>query len=140
MYRAPPSRVLALLTFSVACASTPPGSQYVHVVDPALPPKAKECFSRDAAESYARSIHQRVVDNWHIPRESRANQKVTVRIRIAESGDLVGMVPATSQDRFAESVLRAVRESDPFPRMEGDAKCLSEQTLVVTFSNPEVGR
>ena len=129
--------VFALLLLLASCAPDLPSQPYRHRIDPALPPAVKECLSRDAVESYASALHEEIIHRWRVPRGSEADQRVTVRLRIAETGELLLAELASEQrDAFSDSVLRAVQESAPFPPMDPDVRCLANEVLCATFSNP----
>ncbi len=122
----------------LGCSTPARVAPFVHEIDPNLSQEVQSCLNQDAVRAYFEDIHGRVMKQWVIPRGMQADHRVDVRFRIAPSGELLfAKVSSSTSEKLEESVLRAVNDVAPFPRVPDEATCITNYNLSAGFSNPE---
>lgn len=77
-----------------------------------------------------------VLENWTLPWDASPDSKVTVTIRLTQSGDVRELSALDEGSVVAQSALAAIRRAAPFGPLPPSAICLAEEPIVVTFRNP----
>jgi len=98
------------------------------------------CIARPEVATYMQNIHDRVVDLWHLPPGLDANQAVKLRFRLDVAGSAISVSLVEADDNaLGASAVDALREASPFPPMPESVRCLSDFSLIGTFTNPFAG-
>jgi hypothetical protein len=100
-------------------------------------PQPGECLAKVEAREYFYEVKRAIFQQWELPAGVAPDQTVNLRLRIAESGELLDATLAAGADsRLAASALEAVRRAAPFPRMSSEARCLDGTEVDASFRNP----
>jgi hypothetical protein len=100
-------------------------------------PQPGECLAKVEAREYFYEVKRAIFKQWELPAGSAPDQTVDLRLRIAESGELLEAALAAGADsQLAASALEAVRRAAPFPRMSSEARCLDGIEVMASFRNP----
>lgn len=96
------------------------------------------CLQSAFVTRYQQLIDDRTTSRWEVPYDADADDSVTIRIGIDQSGSLFKLetVKATN-DTFADSAVKALQSAAPFPPLNDNNRCLSEKTFIMTFNHPE---
>lgn len=116
-----------------------PTIPYVHRdPDEASQPEESECFERPAVRAALESLHGDVAEAWQIPPGVAPDQRIVLRFRLLESGDVseVEILSATDE-RTRGSALAAFRASVPFAALTEETSCLAGFRMNAVFANPE---
>jgi len=98
---------------------------------------AGDCFRNREARQHLYALQRAIFERWELPAGLEPDETVALRIRIAESGELLeAELLADAPTPLGASALDAVRGSAPFGPLSGDARCLSAMPLVGYFRNP----
>ena len=85
-------------------------------------------------------IHDRVVNHWRLPPGLDANQAVKLRFRLDVAGSATSVSLVEADDNaLGASAVDALRAASPFPPMPETVRCLSDFSLIGTFTNPFAG-
>ena len=101
---------------------------------------SSSCFGRKEVQDYLVTVEARTMQVWHLPRGASADQNVTLRFQldVAGSANRVSLVRA-SDNALGASAVDALRAASPFPAMSEPVRCLANQAILATFSNPLEG-
>jgi len=96
-----------------------------------------DCYGRSEVQSYISDVQDRVLGRWVLPPGVPADQRVTLRFKldVAGSASRVKLVDATD-NALGASAVDALRAASPFPALPETARCLAQNPIVATFSNP----
>jgi TonB family protein len=98
------------------------------------------CIARPEVATYMQDIHDRVVDRWILPPGLDANQAVKLRFRLDVAGSATSVSLVEADDNaLGASAVDALRAASPFPPMPEAVRCLSDFSLIGTFTNPFAG-
>ena len=100
-------------------------------------PSAPSCIAEPQVRAYLEAAKREVYDAWTLPNGVRAGQRLRLRFRISPTGAVQCLsIDPYSTGTLAVSAISAIGRADPFPALPPDATCLSNLTIVTTFSNP----
>ena len=98
------------------------------------------CIARPEVATYMQDIHDRVVDRWILPPGLEADQAVKLRFRLDVAGSATSVSLVEADDNaLGASAVDALRAASPFPPMPESVRCLSDFSLIGTFTNPFAG-
>ena len=75
---------------------------------------------------------------WEVPDGTADRAKVVLRFRLDDSGSAsdVAFVEAANPE-LGNSAVAALREASPFPPLDSNTRCISENELRAIFTVPE---
>jgi TonB family protein len=100
----------------------------------------RACLARPEVAAYMDEVKTRMFDRWKLPPGLESDQKVTLRFRLDAAGSAtsVSLVKADN-NAMGASAVDALHAASPFPPMSDQVRCLSQHSLIGTFSNPFAG-
>jgi TonB family protein len=100
----------------------------------------RACLARPEVAAYMEQVKARMFDRWVLPPGLESNQKVTLRFRLDSAGSATSVSLVKADDNaMGASAVDALRAASPFPPMPDEVRCLSQHSLIGTFSNPFAG-
>lgn len=100
----------------------------------------RECLERPEVTAYMEQVKARMFDRWVLPPGLESDQKVTLRFRLDAAGSATSVSLVKADDNaMGASAVDALRAASPFPPMSDEVRCLSQHSLIGTFSNPFAG-
>jgi TonB family protein len=97
----------------------------------------EECTARPEVSAYIEQVRQRMLARWVLPPETPANQRVRLRFRLDPAGSATNVEFVDAPNRgLGESAAQALRSASPFPPMTDRVRCLTDDLLTATFTNP----
>ncbi|MFP6564349.1 MAG: TonB C-terminal domain-containing protein [Myxococcota bacterium] len=95
------------------------------------------CDESAFVQRYYATIRKRTLSRWDVPDGTAVDARVILRFRLDDSGSAsdVEFVNAGST-RLGSSAVRALREASPFPALDRNTRCISQNELRATFSVP----
>ena len=98
------------------------------------------CLARPEVTTYMQDIHDRMLERWILPPGVDADRKVQLRFRLDVAGSATSVSLVESDDNaLGASAVDALRAASPFPPMPEAVRCLSDFSLIGTFTNPFAG-
>lgn len=98
------------------------------------------CIARPEVAAYMQRVHDDVVSRWILPPGLEANQTVKLRFRLDVAGSATSVSLVEADDNaLGASAVDALRAASPFPPMPEAVRCLSDFSLIGTFTNPFAG-
>lgn len=98
------------------------------------------CIARPEVAAYMQRVHDDVVARWILPPGLEANQQVKLRFRLDVAGSATSVSLVEADDNaLGASAVDALRAASPFPPMPEAVRCLSDFSLIGTFTNPFAG-
>lgn len=97
----------------------------------------RRCVKTAGPKAYAERLRQEMFAKWEWPRGVATDATANVRFQLSERGELQCIsVREDSERRLARSVLRAIRDSQPYEPLPPEAICIANTTMQATFENP----
>jgi TonB family protein len=98
------------------------------------------CVRRPEVQSYMSEVRDRMYSRWVLPPGVDPNTEVTLRFRLDAAGSASNIAIVRAGDNaLGASAVDALRTASPFPPMPDEVRCLTQSTLIGTFSNPDAG-
>jgi hypothetical protein len=100
-------------------------------------PEVAACLEKPESRAYVDAVKQRLFDAWELPRGLRADQELSILMRIDSEGELyLALVPDAGSSELEESALAAIEDAKPYPPLPEAAACLRGRPFRATFRNP----
>ncbi len=116
------------------------GGSGTSVTGGGVSPAERACIARPEVAAYMQGIHDRVVERWILPPGLDANRSVKLRFRLDVAGSATSVSLVEADDNaLGASAVDALRAASPFPPMPEAVRCLSDFSLIGTFTNPFAG-
>lgn len=128
--------VLAIALLALpACGPSRPPDPLLSERAPA--PEVAACLEKPEAQAYVAAVKQRLFDAWELPGGLRADQELTVLIRLDAQGELfLALVPDAGSSELEASALAAIENAKPYPPLPEAASCLRGRPFRAIFRNP----
>jgi len=98
------------------------------------------CLALPEVANYMGRVKKRMFDRWVLPPGLDSNQQVTLRFRLDAAGSATSVSLVNADDNaMGASAVDALRAASPFPPMSESVRCLSQHSLIGTFTNPVAG-
>ncbi len=96
------------------------------------------CDESAFVQRYYAMIRDRTITRWEVPDGTADRAKVVLRFRLDDSGSAsdVAFVEAANPE-LGNSAVAALREASPFPPLNSNTRCISENELRAIFTVPE---
>ena len=95
------------------------------------------CLERAAAVAYLHRFQDRIMLHWVLPEDMLSDQRVTVRFRLSEDGNVVAWkLRSWTSRRIANSVELAFRHATSAGPIPEPAACLVDRMVEMQFENP----